>query len=190
MTTWFTADLHIGHKNILRFSHRPFANVHEMNEALVANINTLVKPDDTLYILGDLAYRAKTSTIRRCCDAIACKDRHLVMGSHDWKYERELRCLFVTVSNLKHIKIQGRDITLCHWAMRKWNKSHYGSWHLYAHSHGGLPPYGNSFDIGVDCSDPSVGWEKYFPASFDQISRIMARRRDCHLLAQTELETS
>lgn len=44
-----------------------------------------------------------------------------------------------------------RYITLCHYSMRSWNKSHYASWCLFGHHHGSLEPYGLSFDVGVDC---------------------------------------
>lgn len=50
---WFTSDFHLGHSNIIRFCKRPFANAHEMNEAIVERMNSCVKPNDTLYFLGD-----------------------------------------------------------------------------------------------------------------------------------------
>ena len=50
---WFTSDFHLGHSNIIRFCKRPFANAHEMNEAIAERMNSCVKPDDTLYFLGD-----------------------------------------------------------------------------------------------------------------------------------------
>jgi hypothetical protein len=33
----------------------------------------------------------------------------------------------------------GQPIVLCHYAMRVWNRSHHGAWHLYGHSRGNLP---------------------------------------------------
>ena len=42
-------------------------------------------------------------------------------------------------------------IVLCHYALRVWDRAHYGSWHLYGHSHGQLPSLGLSLDVGVDC---------------------------------------
>jgi calcineurin-like phosphoesterase family protein len=64
-----------------------------------------------------------------------------------------------------------RDITLLHYALRVWNKSHYSSWHLYGHSHGSLPddPNSMSFDVGIDCHN-------YTPISFEQVKAIMARK--------------
>ena len=41
--TYFTADQHFGHFNIIRLSHRPFASLDEMNEAMIAKWNAKVK---------------------------------------------------------------------------------------------------------------------------------------------------
>jgi calcineurin-like phosphoesterase family protein len=55
MTTWFTSDTHFGHKRIIEMCNRPFKDVTHMNEMLVHNWNALVRPDDTVYHLGDVA---------------------------------------------------------------------------------------------------------------------------------------
>ena len=55
MTTYFTADQHFGHDNIIRYCDRPYHSVGEMNAALVANWNALVGPADTVHVLGDVA---------------------------------------------------------------------------------------------------------------------------------------
>lgn len=34
---FFTSDTHFYHANIIRFCERPFRNVEEMNETLIAN---------------------------------------------------------------------------------------------------------------------------------------------------------
>ena len=46
--TYFTADQHFGHFNIIRLSHRPFASLDEMNEAMIAKWNAKVKPGDAV----------------------------------------------------------------------------------------------------------------------------------------------
>lgn len=53
MTTWFTADLHFGHANIINYSGRPFADVTAMNQALIERWNASIHPDDTVWVLGD-----------------------------------------------------------------------------------------------------------------------------------------
>jgi calcineurin-like phosphoesterase family protein len=49
---WFTADFHLGHKNIIRYCNRPFDTVEEMNRPIIERLKSLVKPNDILYFLG------------------------------------------------------------------------------------------------------------------------------------------
>jgi calcineurin-like phosphoesterase family protein len=51
---WFTADPHFGHANIITFCNRPFADVTEMNEALVARWNSRVSDGDMVVVVGDV----------------------------------------------------------------------------------------------------------------------------------------
>ena len=54
---YFTSDLHFGHENVIRFNNRPFRDEREMSRVLITNYNSIVRPDDTVYLLGDLAYK-------------------------------------------------------------------------------------------------------------------------------------
>lgn len=53
----YISDLHFGHKNVIDFEHRPFADVHEMDETLIKLWNGRVSADDHVYIMGDFCYR-------------------------------------------------------------------------------------------------------------------------------------
>ena len=53
MATWFTADLHLGHSNIIDYCGRPFANVDAMSRALIDNWNQAIAEDDTIWVIGD-----------------------------------------------------------------------------------------------------------------------------------------
>ena len=57
MTTFFTADTHFGDHRTINIQRRPFANVAEMDAALVARWNAAVGPDDEVWHLGDVARR-------------------------------------------------------------------------------------------------------------------------------------
>jgi calcineurin-like phosphoesterase family protein len=132
---FFTSDTHFGHKNIIEYSKRPFASVEEMDDALIENINREVKPNDLLYHLGDWAmWRGHEGYRRR----IHCRNIVLILGNHD-RHQSKLRPLFLDIHPILHTKIDGRNFSLCHYAMRVWPKSHHGAWHLYGHSHGSLP---------------------------------------------------
>lgn len=51
---WFTSDLHIGHDKDFLWGPRGFSNVTEMDTAIIKNWNSVVAPEDTVYILGDM----------------------------------------------------------------------------------------------------------------------------------------
>ena len=177
MNVWFSADQHFQHANIIRYSHRPFTNVAEMDERLVSNWNERVGPKDTVYHLGDLIFRATPQQAAELLSRLhgqIC----LVRGNHDAVAERHKE-RFTWIKDLAEIKIADagapdgwQRIVLCHYAMRVWNRSHYGTWSLFAHSHGSLPddPHSLSLDVGVDV------WN-YAPVSYEEIKERMLHKQ-------------
>ena len=160
---YFTSDLHLGHDNVLGFCDRPFKNVKEMNEALLENWNKRVKKDDTIYVLGDFAL-ARPQQFSYHLNG----RKYLVPGNHDRRWLKDLEEDFEILPPLCELVNSSQSITLCHYAMRTWPRSHYGAWHLFGHSHGNLPPYGKSFDVGVDCNN-------YSPISLDEVKERMSK---------------
>ena len=43
---YYIADMHFGHKNVLRFDNRPFADTELMDEVLIHNWNERVTDED------------------------------------------------------------------------------------------------------------------------------------------------
>jgi len=168
MTVWFTADTHFGHRNILIHSNRPWSCVEDMDEALIARWNDRVKRGDHVWHLGDFTWYPPRTTeyLARLNGEV-----HLIMGNHD-RPGAVKNAGFVTVESLRRIKVEEQDIVLCHYAMRVWQKSHYGAWMLYGHSHGTLPdnPDALSIDVGVDTRN-------YAPISFEEVREIMKGKR-------------
>lgn len=159
---FFTADQHFNHKKILQICRPMFQSIESMNEVIIQRWNEKVKREDTIYCLGDFAWKGEDGTssdvgaiIRRLNG-----QKFLITGSHDSEAERYKK-YWCQITPEKHIKVIITNppvqdiyfITLSHCAHRVWEKSHYGAWHLYAHSHGNLPPWGKSFDCGVDAHD-------------------------------------
>lgn len=56
MTTWFIADTHFRHKNVLEFENRPFESLEEMEDKLIKAWNDVVAKTDTVYIVGDFCF--------------------------------------------------------------------------------------------------------------------------------------
>jgi calcineurin-like phosphoesterase family protein len=52
---WWTSDLHLGHQEIIRYTHRPFASTAEMDKAIVEGWNAVVAAGDEVWVLGDFA---------------------------------------------------------------------------------------------------------------------------------------
>lgn len=81
MTTWFTAHLHLGHRNIIDYCNRPFADVDAMNRALIQNWNQAVGTDDTVWVVGDFALGKIAETLPLAATLHGRKV--LVAGNHD-----------------------------------------------------------------------------------------------------------
>lgn len=169
---WFLADPHFGHANIIHHCKRPFSTVEEMDKTILDNVNAVVKPGDQLCILGDFCgQRRQQKIIRSYLDQIKLNPQQIlfILGNHD--NEKETRKVFPRVHALETIRYGEQRIVLCHYAMRVWNGSHHGVWHLYGHSHGTLQelPNSKSFDVGVD------SWQ-FKPVSFEQVAAKMATK--------------
>lgn len=169
---WFTSDTHYHHKNIIKYSNRPFKTVEEMNEKLIENFNSVVKPNDLVYHLGDFGFCTAEEA-----DKILTRlngKKFFIFGNHDSVLEKSpvLKKHFIWARNLTEIKVGDTKVVLCHYAMRVWNRSHYGSVQLYGHSHGTLPDdtTARSMDVGVD---PNA----FFPINWDTVQAHMAMKK-------------
>jgi calcineurin-like phosphoesterase family protein len=58
MRYFFTADLHLGHANIIKYCKRPFKNIGEMDYQIIKNWNSRVKDDDTVFVIGDFCFKS------------------------------------------------------------------------------------------------------------------------------------
>jgi len=137
-----------------------------MDNKLIQAWKELVKPEDTVYHLGDVGI-CSPGYLMEILNQLPGKI-HLIEGNHD-KTARKCRNRFLSITPLLDIRIPDTDcpmgyqpITLCHYGMRTWNKRSYGAWHLYGHSHGKLPGVERSCDVGVDC------W-RYQPVSYEEL---------------------
>jgi len=175
MSIFFTADLHIGHTNILYLQHRPFSSISEMNETIIENWNSTVDSKDTVYLLGDVGlcnsvYLAKY--LIRLHGTI-----HLIPGNHD-KAALKIPNHFASINPLLNIQINKQFLTLCHYPMRSWLRCGRKSFHLHGHWHTQdhteyRTRIGNyrMLDVGVD------GWG-YRPVRYETVYELLHNLQD------------
>lgn len=85
MATFYTADWHINHANIIRLCGRPFYDVADMNAQLIDRHNTKVGPDDRVWVLGDVALGPIAESLALVKEFAG--HLILVLGNHDRPFE-------------------------------------------------------------------------------------------------------
>lgn len=138
---FFTGDEHYQHLNIIKYCQRPFKSTEEMDNIIIARNNEVVRQEDTVIHCGDFTLQDTETALKIQNRLIG--NHVFIKGSHD-KWNPNLPYIL-------ELKISKEIfVVACHFAMRVWPRSHYGSYLAYGHSHGRLPTFPNSWDVGVD----------------------------------------
>jgi len=126
---FLASDLHLDHRNIIKYCKRPFKSVKHMNSVLVRNWNSVVKKNDVVYFLGDLAYGRGSRNTDYWFRRLNGK-KVFIKGNHD----RSRRIKFY--KNLV-LKYRGYSFLLTHYPqIKSWR-----GWiiHGHTHNHKGYP---------------------------------------------------
>ena len=176
---YFTSDTHFNHTNIISYCQRPFKNVDEMNERIIANWNEVVSEDDIIFHLGDFCLGGAAEWTR-LLDRLNGKI-YLIMGNHDRKNIRQgFMDRFEHVAMQMHIEVGKQRIYLNHYPFLCFEGGYKDVWQLFGHVHtrktntgidaGRLKHlYPTQYDVGVDNND-------FAPVSFEQVKRIIGKQ--------------
>lgn len=176
---YFTSDTHFNHTNILRYCQRPFRNVDDMNEQMIANWNETVSEDDVIFHLGDFCLGGAVEWTR-ILDLLNGKI-YLIMGNHDLKNIRQgLMGRFEHVAMQMLIEVGKRRIYLNHYPFLCFEGGYKDVWQLFGHVHSrrantGIDAgrlqylYPTQYDVGVDNND-------FRPISYEQVKRIIQKQ--------------
>lgn len=182
MKTYITSDIHFGHKNILQYCpHRVCPSfdgdvktateaeitelVNLMNELIVTNWNSVVTPEDSVYILGDVAMGQivlAPAVIRQLNGK-----KMLVAGNHDKTLTKKIRDgdpdfvgLFEWVRDYNEVgykhSVTGKKhmLIMSHYPMKFWNGSSQNTIHAHGHTHGSPTGIsGKILDVGMDTNN-------------------------------------
>lgn len=81
---WFTSDTHFFHENSLKWGRgEVFSSAEEMNEVMVQNWNSVVKPGDKVYHLGDVWVGPSSHEDREKLWSRLNGSKRLIVGNHD-----------------------------------------------------------------------------------------------------------
>jgi calcineurin-like phosphoesterase family protein len=175
---WFTSDTHYGHYNIIKYCNRPWEDTDSMNRFLVENYNSVVKPDDICYFLGDFSLSPHFLFLVEQLNGT----KHCVVGNHDKVFgelhnpkakgkwiPKYLEAGFVSLSTeimlpvadnltlqLNHFPWQNESYIDQRYQDKRPVRKWYGQWLLHGHRHGSPEQRVNyeqrTIDVGVDAN--------------------------------------
>jgi calcineurin-like phosphoesterase family protein len=131
-TVWLTSDWHFGHRGVTQFEKdgkpvRPWDNPNDMDEAMVELHNSVVKPGDKVYHLGDAVIN------RRCLPTIGRLngDKILIKGNHDVFRVEEYTPYFKDIRGVGQLA----DFVLTHVPVHPNELAPMGRWRGCIHGH-------------------------------------------------------
>jgi calcineurin-like phosphoesterase family protein len=168
MSVWFTSDMHLGHRFVAGL--RGFETPEEHDELLAENWRRVVRKDDQVWVLGDLA----VSSPDRALEIIASLPgiKHLIAGNHDrahpmhrdsHRWQSRYLESFASVQPFARRRIGGTSVLLSHFPYSKdrhearymqWRLRDEGGWLLHGHTHQADQRLeGREIHVGVDAWD-------------------------------------
>lgn len=165
---FFTSDIHLFHKNILKFESesRPFSSLDEMHEAIIDRWNKKVPKNAIVYVIGDVTFGKITSTI----DILSQLNGQMILikGNHDGaaiKNELFTR-FFHEIYDYHELHHNGKLYVLCHYPFLTWKNSHRGSINLFGHLHSKYLGNSQQLNVGMDCHNLT-------PIHIDEVNSIL-----------------
>jgi calcineurin-like phosphoesterase family protein len=146
MKTYFIADTHFFHFNIIKYCQRPFYTADEMNSAMIQAWNSKVAPFDHVWHLGDFGFSKNAEAYLAVFNSLN-GIKHLIKGNHDPKVTIGE---WDSVDDYKEITINKHSLVIFHYPIASWNGKFKGAYHFYGHVHGELHLGKNALDVGVD----------------------------------------
>lgn len=167
---YFTSDLHLCHNQDFIYKPRGFDNVHDMNAAIIKNWNSVVQPDDDVYVLGDLMMGPIEDSLPLVKQLKG--NIHIIRGNHDTdaRIAAYDTCYnIVEIVDAKYIKISKSVMAfLVHYpAMINRDSPRGNIFCICGHSHTQdkfVDKHMNCVHIEMDCRNNT-------PVSFEQVKK-------------------
>lgn len=168
---WFISDTHFGHANICRFLRedgtplRPWDDASAMDEEMVEKWNSVVRPGDKVYHLGDVVMN------RRCLSILSRLhgDKRLVLGNHDIFDHGDYLPYFKRL----HGSLKLDNLLLTHIPVHAGSLAPWAVCNVHGHIHAQDIPDGRYFNVSVEMID-------YAPISMDDLKKRIEEKKIKH----------
>jgi calcineurin-like phosphoesterase family protein len=200
---YWTSDLHLGHKNIIEYCKRPFADKDIMTNAITLALTSKLKKGDELVVVGDVSMKPSYALeLGRILTALGVK-LILVMGNHDSPHPcnsknhdklGKQRALYTEAGWELHLHWEtkladGTHVAVSHMPYANPETLEYdkrylqyrlddkGSVLIHGHLHGKYKKLGRMIDVGFDPHEGHI-------LSEDELIALVhdpRERIDCHL---------
>ena len=189
---YFTSDTHFRHNQSFIFESRGYKDRYEHDDDLIAKINEVVRPEDTLIHLGDFCLNITPPEFNEILARINCQNIAYIWGNHNscirrsyedavaTEYGKDIEVYPYAIGKLtylgyyKELIVNGHMIVIHHYPHQIWNQMQKGAWQLSGHSHYSNPT------TQLDHPDNKildVGWDGHGkPLSFPEIQKIMMNK--------------
>ena len=160
---YYIADMHFGHRNVLRFDARPFESIAAMDETIIQNWNARVTDEDTVYVLGDAFWKNEADSV-----AILSRlkgHKHLIRGNHD-RVHGKLGTLWESIEHYAEITDGTTQVVMCHYPIPFYKGQFYGGVMLYGHVH-------NSQDWELVKKCQRLTWDAGRPSNLINVGCMM-----------------
>lgn len=174
---FFTSDLHIGHRNVIRFCHRPFEDIKEMSEKLIENWNSVVGENDIVFDLGDMFWFDGRHDVKRFVEKLNgfiykvpgnhdmdCKTLFSLCNTDKVEVLDDINTVWITGYNPETSK-KTQEVVVCHYPLATFPHWEHAI-QVFGHIHSGplsenmvdipgkdLLLNKNQYDVGVDNND-------------------------------------
>ena len=202
---YYIADLHFCHSNLNQhMDRRGFESGEAMNEYMIKQWNSRVRPGDEVVILGDFCLSRDIAEVNKILGRLMGK-KYLIIGNHDRYLENKDfdRSQFKWIEHYKELNDNKRKIILSHYPIMCYNGQYRRNgegepkgYMLYGHVHNTFDEYivnehqkrNGQYKRPVRGSDELVGipcqmincfcmFSDYVPLTLDEWIRLDKKRR-------------
>lgn len=154
---FITSDQHFNHRRVIEFCRRPFTDVADMNAEMIVRWNRRVRPNDTVYHLGDFGWNRGQGIVEHCGAILKRLNGRVTMlrGNHDYPAEWTKPGYpdpFIK-DQIVEVRWEKRFFVLCHYPLADWPRRFHGAAHLHGHVHDRVDHIGvvpNRFNVSAD----------------------------------------